>query len=383
MEGYDQYLSSISSSRSHSNSDVVVELAGISPTSSPSLEPSNSRLMKRRSWGNRTKEVGPVSEPVHLELEVPVHLTSPRSLTATTTATSESVMPTPDGDSVHLLADDQVRKDARRSLGQRNGFTQDTFYSIAGSSMVPLMSQRGTNSHSEADTDDGLRDDQHARLTTNMSHITREESLGTHSNSDPEHEGGASPHTRRKSLQYNLSPSPLRTTETVMKSVSKNIRRMSLRVVNLANNGLEGQLRLADGEDDRGDSASEEQEPSPRPDLKQIFPLRGRALGFLGPESRFRLALFKFLIHPYVATYALICSFLTKPQLDGTFYFNSYHFKCHRPDQAILSFIDATRRWLQAPIPNQGVLSNLGRLCFVRTIYCVYVSVDFCPLLFG
>jgi len=363
MEGYDQYLTS--------NTDVVIELAGISPSSSPSLEPSNSRLMKRRSWGNRTKEVvGPDSEPVHLELEVPVQLTSPRSLTATTTATSESVMPTPDGDSVHLLADDQVRKNARRSLGQRNGPTQDTFYSTAGSSMIPLMSsQRGTNSLSEADTDD-LRDDQRARLTT-------------HSNSDPEHEGGASPHTRRKSLQYNLSQSPLRTTETVMKSVSKNIRRMSLRVVNLANNGLEGQLRLADGDDDRGDSVSEEPEDSPRPDLQQIFPLRGRALGFLGPESKLRQTLFKFLVHPYVETYPLICSFLTQPQLDGTFHFNSYYFKCCRLDQTILSSIDATRRWLQDPTPSQGILSYLGGLCVIRTIYCVYVSVEPFPLRFG
>jgi len=101
-----------------------------------------------------------------------------------------------------------------------------------------------------------------------------------------------------------------------MKSVSKNIRRMSLRVVNLANNGLEGQLRLGDGEGDRGDSASEDQAGSPQPDLKQVFPLRGLALGFLGPESKFRQALFKFLVHPYVEMYALTCSFLTQPQLD-------------------------------------------------------------------
>jgi hypothetical protein len=78
---------------------------------------------------------------------------------------------------------------------------------------------------------------------------------------------------------------------------------MSLRVVNLANTELEGHLRLGDGNEDGGNkklSSSEEDEGPPQPELKKVFPIRGRVLGFSGPESKIRLALFNFLVHPCV-----------------------------------------------------------------------------------
>ncbi|KIM44013.1 hypothetical protein M413DRAFT_17890 [Hebeloma cylindrosporum] len=74
---------------------------------------------------------------------------------------------------------------------------------------------------------------------------------------------------------------------------------MSLRVVNLANTGLEGQLRLGDGEDTtRRKKGSEDEDGPPAPDLKQALPIRGRTLCFLGPDSKLRLSLFNFLVHP-------------------------------------------------------------------------------------
>jgi voltage-dependent calcium channel len=62
--------------------------------------------------------------------------------------------------------------------------------------------------------------------------------------------------------------------------------RISLRVVNLANTGLEGHLRLGDGDEDadhnkRLASDDEEDDGPPQPNLKKVFPIRGRALGFL------------------------------------------------------------------------------------------------------
>ena len=95
---------------------------------------------------------------------------------------------------------------------------------------------------------------------------------------DLEIEGGSTPPTRRRTGRYSVTPSPLKAEETVIKSVSKNLKEMSLRVKRLA----------SEDEDDEG------------PDLKKTFSIRGRVLGFLGPESKIRFALFNFLVHPCV-----------------------------------------------------------------------------------
>jgi len=83
-----------------------------------------------------------------------------------------------------------------------------------------------------------------------------------------------------------------------MKSVGRNIRRMSLRVVNLANTGLEGQLRLGDSDEKTEKLLGDDDDGPPVPDLRQVMLLRGRALGVFGPDSKVRLALFKFLVYP-------------------------------------------------------------------------------------
>jgi hypothetical protein len=229
----------------------------------------------------------------------------------------------------------------------------------------------------ESDTYDGFHEDSATtHLSSNASRIAREDSLDTYSNSDPEHEGATPPRSRRKSLQYSLTPSPLKTTENVMKSVSKNLRRMSLRVVNLRNSGLEGQVRLADGENEMTNDLTEESEGS-QPDLKQIFPIRGRALGLLGRDSKIRLALFEFLVHPYVQISHPICWLLIQLQRDGTSHPDPHYFERYRFDQAVISCFNSAicQRSYTAP-RNQRVFSHLGGLRFVCALHHIYVSGD-------
>ena len=184
----------------------------------------------------------------------------------------------------------------------------------------PISTSRVSESlmleHCKRETEDeGLEDDE-AHLTSNMARTGTDTLLledGTSNNSpetqeysidDPEIEEGSTPRSRRRTPRYSVTPSPLKKTETAIKSVSKNLKKMSLRVVNLANTELEGHLRLRDRNGDGGNkrlaSEDEEDDGLPQPELKKVSPIRGRALGFLGPESKIRLALFKFLVHPCV-----------------------------------------------------------------------------------
>lgn len=146
----------------------------------------------------------------------------------------------------------------------------------------------------ELESDDGHREDDEAHLTTNMSHNHVEEDA--HNENDPENNAAVTPRSRR-TIRYSVSPSPLKKTESALKSMSHNIRRASLRVVNLASAGLDKQLRLGEDESEKledKDGAENQQVP----DLKKVLPIRGRTLGFLGPESKLRHALFDFLVHP-------------------------------------------------------------------------------------
>ncbi|KAF7334437.1 hypothetical protein MVEN_02273100 [Mycena venus] len=116
-------------------------------------------------------------------------------------------------------------------------------------------------------------DDDEARLTS------REEDPGA---------------ARRRTLRYSTSPSPLKKTGTAIKHVSQNLRRASVRVVNMASVGLE---RLPDDKKDEDDHL---------PDLAQTLPIRGRTLGFLGPTNRLRLACFNFLVFPWTEPIILV-----------------------------------------------------------------------------
>ena len=269
-------------------------------TPSPSLvvesDHSNRRgsLTRRRSWGNNKLGEAARAEsssvhPLHLDLDANM---SPRR-----------ALGSGGGGSDPFLSNHE------RPIPQ---YTNDIYSnSHIGTSRASLM--LGHFKHEPED--DGHREDDEAHLTSNMSRtgtdtlLLEDDTSNTsprtpdYSIGDPEIEGGSTPRTRRRTLRYSVTPSPLKKTETAIKSVSKNLKKMSLRVVNLANTELEGHLRLGDGNED-GDNkrpASDEEDEGPtQPELKKVFPIRGRALGFLGPESKIRLALFNFLVHPCV-----------------------------------------------------------------------------------
>ena len=149
----------------------------------------------------------------------------------------------------------------------------------------------------EIESDDGHREDDEAHLTTNMSHNHGEEDA--YNENDPENNAAVTPRSSQR-RHYSVS-SPLKKTESALKSMSHKIRRASIRVVNLASAGLDKQLRLGEGEggsrnEKLGDKDGEGDQEVP--DLKKVLPIRGRTLGFLGPESKLRNALFDFLVHP-------------------------------------------------------------------------------------
>ncbi|KAH8826844.1 Ion transport protein-domain-containing protein [Flagelloscypha sp. PMI_526] len=118
-----------------------------------------------------------------------------------------------------------------------------------------------------------------------LRHITNP----SQANLDPENP--LTPNARRRTLRYSVSPSPLKKTGTVLTTMGRNLRRVSLRVVNLHNDP--SAYSAMHGDDDDDDDA---------PDMSWAAnnqtqgPLRGRTLGFLGPHNPLRLFLYH-LIH--------------------------------------------------------------------------------------
>ncbi|KAF8146237.1 Ion transport protein-domain-containing protein [Mycena galopus ATCC 62051] len=80
----------------------------------------------------------------------------------------------------------------------------------------------------------------------------------------------------------------------ILQQQDDNLRRASVRVVNMASVGLE---RLPDDKKDEDDHL---------PDLAQTLPIRGRTLGFLGPTNKLRLACFNFLVYPWTEPIILV-----------------------------------------------------------------------------
>ncbi|KAL0948006.1 hypothetical protein HGRIS_010628 [Hohenbuehelia grisea] len=158
---------------------------------------------------------------------------------------------------------------------------------------------------------DGTRDDDEAHLTANMPHVEREHDR----HADLEQSAGSTPR-RQRTTRYSPSPSPLKKTGTAIKTVSRNLRRMSLRVVNIAGAGLENQIRLYDGDEEGKRRAVQQQQEDDEDDgesLKSLhshLPLRGRTLGFMGPENSVRLGLYRFLIYPWTEPIILLLIFV-------------------------------------------------------------------------
>lgn len=142
------------------------------------------------------------------------------------------------------------------------------------------------------------RDDDEAHLTGNMSFPSR---WNSSDGGDPERPVPTT-RARRRTLRYSTAPSPLKKTGTRLMAVSRTLRRASLRVVNFAGMGLEEHVRLADEDEDEVKGRVNEDEDDLKdegedglPDLATNLPIRGRTLGFLGPTSKVRLAMFRFL----------------------------------------------------------------------------------------
>jgi hypothetical protein len=116
--------------------------------------------------------------------------------------------------------------------------------------------------------------------------------------------------------------SPLKRSGTALISVSRKIRRVSVRVVNFA--AADRPVRLEDdeirGED--GESPVENNPELPKATISPtpLGPLRGRTLGFLHPNNTLRLTMYKFLIYKYVSKVTPLSALLTDEQMDGTHY---------------------------------------------------------------
>ncbi|KAH9916480.1 Ion transport protein-domain-containing protein [Fomitopsis serialis] len=183
----------------------------------------------------------------------------------------------------------------------------------AGPSSVSLISEfRGSG-----DTLDGQREDDEARLTSNMDK-TGVGGVGwaLSDEDDPERSVGGSARSRRRASRYGASPSPLKKTGNTLKLMTGNLRRASIRVVNFAGFGLEDHVRLADAEDEspehtlvdkvQADDTGEEEEVASLPDLSRSLPIRGRTLGCLGSTSRIRMAMYRFLVYPWTEPIILL-----------------------------------------------------------------------------
>jgi voltage-dependent calcium channel len=271
----------------------------------PDISSQRSSLTRRRSWGNNKLREAARAEsssvhPLHLDLDASM---SPLRAIGAGGGGNDPFLSNHDRD---------------RPIPQ---YTNDLYSnSPVDNSRASLMHGHFKHEMHEIE-DDGHREDDEAHLTSNMSRtgtdtLLLEDDISNpsaktpeYSIDDPEIEGGSTPRTRRRTVRYSVTPSPLKKTETAIKSVSRNLKKMSLRVVNLANTELEGHLRLGDGDADGGNKrlASEDEEDEGDPQPEKVFPIRGRALGFLGSESKIRLALFNFLVHPCVLLFYSPC----------------------------------------------------------------------------
>ncbi|KAL0565893.1 calcium channel protein [Marasmius crinis-equi] len=268
--------------------DLTRTPAGIaSAPASPSLEPqSSSSFSRRRPSRGREDFVGQDPIPLH-----PLDLPPPKAKLASSLSSNHPFQRISGSD-----RDDPFDSPTDEHFNPYNHFAGPSRrydphnYSTAhsGPSTASLLAGGAS------DEMEGHREDDEARLTTNMSRNPTEGNW--RDSTDMEQGRGDSNRLRRRTVRtYSASPSPLKKTGTVIKSVSNNLRRMSLRVVNLRGDGLENQIRLAD--DDGTEGAGYKREEEDLPDLSKSMPIRGRTICFLGPHSRLRLALYNFLVH--------------------------------------------------------------------------------------
>ena len=152
-------------------------------------------------------------------------------------------------------------------------------------------------------SDPAVEDEDELALTANMSRPGT--SNGWRASMDADPERSASGARSKRNMRYSASPSPLRKAGNRLTTISRNLRRASVRVVNMAGIGVDEHVRLADLDDEKMAVKDEEDEEKDEKeydavvlDLSKTMPIRGKTLGFMGPRSRLRLAMYKFLIYP-------------------------------------------------------------------------------------
>ncbi len=165
-----------------------------------------------------------------------------------------------------------------------------------GQSSVSLIS---SHFRELRDTTDSMRDDDEAHLTSNMSRQGVGPEWGSGESIDAQRTG-ASVRGKRRTIRYDASP--FKKTGTTLINISGSLRRASLRVVNFGGLGLDEHVRQHDAHE-RDENRDEDDDAIPDedealPDLTKTLPIRGRTLGCLGPHSKLRLALYKFLTSP-------------------------------------------------------------------------------------
>jgi len=180
---------------------------------------------------------------------------------------------------------------------------------------------------------DEATEDDRAYLTRNMARIST--NGGWNQYTDEEGNARSSSRSPRKSVQYDPPPSPLKMAGSAFKKVSQRLSHMSSRV------GA-GPERLLDGDDvlSVGKSTGDEED-----DLIGNRPIRGHTLGFFGPNSSVRFALFRCLMHPWVFL-SIFPPFMLMlfQQLDSACYHCTYNCQCRCFDDSSIPHVNFTNR---------------------------------------
>jgi hypothetical protein len=297
--------------RSTSSAIEFVTSAGIGQ-SSPALVPSgdgrNSLARRRLSWGR----VESGQDPLRLHEDL-FSMNDPGPSSRPSLSFQPPASYTIDDDPISPTQLDTFRASTATSVSDYSVEPYAyTNHSRASASTTSLMSNHRESSTSTFDDS--------AHLIANMS--SEQPYAGTWL-TDSEDTAAATPRTRRRTQRYSAELTPLSHSGTAIKSISQGLRRVSIRVVNFASSSPEGGNRVRLGSDGRveGDNDEEEKVSEPLPEsLSNMYPLRGRTLGFFGPTNRVRLAMYSFLIFPCVACFFLSVR-LTSAQVDRSHHF--------------------------------------------------------------
>ncbi|KAH8105357.1 Ion transport protein-domain-containing protein [Cristinia sonorae] len=296
MDGHHHSLSGESSSSSAIDIPGTPSRLGSAGPSSPALTPEEgggSFARRRTSWGR----VEASDDPLRLDLSISTLDADP--LTST---------PRP-GKSGWLVNEDPFVS----SPVEEDAPVDYTFRSAAIRAGTYTTAQPGPSSASLIPSDDVFvsdshREDDEAHLTGNMSRMGTTGDWGQDDMNDDPERSAPTTRSKRKNVRYSTSPRSLKKTGTRIMTMSRNIRRASLRVVNLAGMGLEDHVRLGEGvdRDDDVEQTEEEDHEEAMMDLASHLPLRGRTLACMGPSSKLRLAMFQLLVYPWTEPVILL-----------------------------------------------------------------------------